>query len=156
LAHLVVANSDRQFDALRRGRDAFLAWPMGALSATAFSLHRRRDHPACARLEHSTLARQSLRGSASLGLGIRPRTGPLRIDAICLLGQETAHDRGAVHSAHDRMDPCLHWALFWLRLKPFFKWAWPVLFAIAVLLPPSAMMGAHHGAQEIVALAKDP
>src|SRR6516162_5634491 len=29
---------------------------------------------------------------------------------------------------------------FWLRLKPFFKWAWPVLFAIAVLLPPSAMM----------------
>jgi len=45
---------------------------------------------------------------------------------------------------------------FWLRLKPFFKWAWPVLFAIAVLLPPSAMMGAHHGAQEIVALAKDP
>jgi adenylate cyclase len=45
---------------------------------------------------------------------------------------------------------------FWLRLKPFFKWAWPVLFAIAVLLPPSAMMGAHHGAQEIVALAQDP
>jgi adenylate cyclase len=45
---------------------------------------------------------------------------------------------------------------FWLRLKPFFKWAWPILFAVAVLLPPMAMMGAHHGAQEIVAFAKDP
>jgi adenylate cyclase len=38
---------------------------------------------------------------------------------------------------------------FWLRLKPFFKWAWPFLFAVAVLLPPLAMLGAHHGAQEV-------
>ena len=38
---------------------------------------------------------------------------------------------------------------FWLRLKPFFKWAWPFLFAIAVLLPPLAMLGTHHGAQEV-------
>jgi adenylate cyclase len=45
---------------------------------------------------------------------------------------------------------------FWLRLKPFFKWAWPILFAVAVLLPPLAMIGAHHGAQEVIALAKDP
>jgi adenylate cyclase len=28
---------------------------------------------------------------------------------------------------------------FWLRLKPFFKWAAPFLLAIAVLLPPLAM-----------------
>jgi adenylate cyclase len=45
---------------------------------------------------------------------------------------------------------------FWLRLKPFFKWAAPILLAIAVLLPPLAMIGAHHGAEEVAALAKDP
>lgn len=45
---------------------------------------------------------------------------------------------------------------FWLRLKPFFKWAWPILFAVAVLLPPLAMIGAHHGAREVVELAKQP
>lgn len=45
---------------------------------------------------------------------------------------------------------------FWLRLKPFFRWAWPILFAIAVLLPSLALLGAHHGAEEVIALAKDP
>ena len=45
---------------------------------------------------------------------------------------------------------------FWLRLKPFFKWAWPSFFALAVLLPPLAMLGADHGAREVIALAKDP
>jgi adenylate cyclase len=45
---------------------------------------------------------------------------------------------------------------FWLRMKPFFKWAAPYLLAIAVLFPPLAMIGAHHGAQEVTALAKDP
>ncbi len=45
---------------------------------------------------------------------------------------------------------------FWLRLKPFFKWAWPILFAIAVLLPPLAMSGVHQGAREVIALAKQP
>jgi adenylate cyclase len=45
---------------------------------------------------------------------------------------------------------------FWLRLKPFFKWAGPILLAIAVLLPPLAMIGAHHGAREVIQLAKQP
>jgi adenylate cyclase len=45
---------------------------------------------------------------------------------------------------------------FWLRLKPFFKWAAPILLAIAVLLPPMAMIGAHHGAEEVTVLVKDP
>jgi adenylate cyclase len=45
---------------------------------------------------------------------------------------------------------------FWLRLKPFFKWAGPVLLAIAVLLPPLAMLGTYQGAREVTALAKDP
>src|SRR5690349_754515 len=45
---------------------------------------------------------------------------------------------------------------FWLRLKPFFKWASPILLSIAVLLPPLAMIGAHHGAQDVVRLAASP
>jgi adenylate cyclase len=43
---------------------------------------------------------------------------------------------------------------FWLRLKTFFRWAASVLLAIAVLLPPLAMIGAHHGAREVIELAK--
>ncbi|MEA3026097.1 MAG: adenylate cyclase [Alphaproteobacteria bacterium] len=45
---------------------------------------------------------------------------------------------------------------FWLRLKPFFKWAAPILLAIAVLLPALAMLGAHQGAREVTQLAKQP
>jgi adenylate cyclase len=45
---------------------------------------------------------------------------------------------------------------FWLRLKPFFKWAAPFLLAVAVLLPPLAMLGANNGAREVIQLAKDP
>ena len=42
---------------------------------------------------------------------------------------------------------------FWLRLKPFFKWAAPFLLAVAVLLPPLAMLGAHQGARDVIRLA---
>ena len=45
---------------------------------------------------------------------------------------------------------------FWLRMKPFFKWAAPFLLAVAVLLPPLAMIGAHHGAREVIQLATQP
>ncbi len=45
---------------------------------------------------------------------------------------------------------------FWLRLKPFFKWAAPYLLAIAVLMPPLAMVGAHHGAREVLQLRSNP
>jgi adenylate cyclase len=45
---------------------------------------------------------------------------------------------------------------FWLRLKPMFKWAWPIFFAIAVLMPSFAVVGAIHGAREVVASARDP
>jgi adenylate cyclase len=45
---------------------------------------------------------------------------------------------------------------FWLRLKPMFKWAWPIFFAIAVLMPSFAIVGAIHGAREVIASAKDP
>jgi len=45
---------------------------------------------------------------------------------------------------------------FWLRLKPWFKWAGPILLAIAVLLPPLSMLGAYHGAREVVALSQNP
>jgi adenylate cyclase len=45
---------------------------------------------------------------------------------------------------------------FWLRLKPFFKWAAPFLLAIAVLLPPLAMTGAHRGGHEVTERALQP
>jgi adenylate cyclase len=45
---------------------------------------------------------------------------------------------------------------FWLRLKKFFRWAWPLFFAVAVLLPPLAMIGTHHGAGEVIRLAAQP
>jgi adenylate cyclase len=45
---------------------------------------------------------------------------------------------------------------FWLRLKSFFRWASPVLLAIAVLLPPLAMLGTHQGAREVTRLAAEP
>lgn len=45
---------------------------------------------------------------------------------------------------------------FWLRLKPFFNWAGPFLFAIAVLLPPLAMTGTHRGAHETIERAAQP
>jgi adenylate cyclase len=45
---------------------------------------------------------------------------------------------------------------FWLRLKPFFRWAAPFLLAIAVLLPPLAMTGTHRGAHEVTERAAQP
>ena len=45
---------------------------------------------------------------------------------------------------------------FWLRLKPFFKWAGPILLAVAVLLPALAMIGAHHGGREVVRICQTP
>jgi len=45
---------------------------------------------------------------------------------------------------------------FWLRLKPFFKWAAPFLLAIAVLLPPLAMTGTNRGAHEVTERAEQP
>jgi adenylate cyclase len=45
---------------------------------------------------------------------------------------------------------------FWLRLKPFFRWAAPFLLGIAVLLPPLAMTGTHRGAHEVTQLAANP
>lgn len=45
---------------------------------------------------------------------------------------------------------------FWLRLKPLFRWMWPIFFAVALLMPPLAMLGAIHGAREVLAATKDP
>ncbi len=45
---------------------------------------------------------------------------------------------------------------FWLRLKPFFKWAAPFLLAVAVLLPPLAMTGTNRGAHEVAERASQP
>jgi adenylate cyclase len=44
---------------------------------------------------------------------------------------------------------------FWLRMKSFFAWASPILFAVAVLLPVLAVIGTHHSAREVISLAQD-
>jgi adenylate cyclase len=45
---------------------------------------------------------------------------------------------------------------FWLRLKSFFGWAAPIFLSIAVLMPPLAMIGAHHAGREVAELGQDP
>jgi adenylate cyclase len=45
---------------------------------------------------------------------------------------------------------------FWLRLKPFFKWGAPFLLAVAVLLPPLAMLGVYRGAYDVIGFASQP
>jgi len=45
---------------------------------------------------------------------------------------------------------------FWLRMKRFFRWAWPILFVVAVLLPVLAMLGTVQGAREVLQLARQP
>jgi adenylate cyclase len=45
---------------------------------------------------------------------------------------------------------------FWLRLKRFFNWAAPFLLAVAVLLPPLAMLGLSHGARDVIRLSSQP
>jgi adenylate cyclase len=45
---------------------------------------------------------------------------------------------------------------FWLRLKRFFRWAWPILFAVAVLLPVLAVLGTIQGAREVARLSLQP
>jgi adenylate cyclase len=45
---------------------------------------------------------------------------------------------------------------FWLRLKTFFTWAAPILLSVAVLMPPLAMIGAHHAGREVAELGQDP
>jgi adenylate cyclase len=45
---------------------------------------------------------------------------------------------------------------FWLRLKSSFDWAAPILLAIAILMPPLAMIGAHHAGREVAELSDDP
>src|SRR4051812_28960184 len=45
---------------------------------------------------------------------------------------------------------------FWLRLKPFFKTAAPLLLAVAVLLPTLAMTGTHRGAHEVTERVAQP
>src|SRR6266571_3774318 len=44
----------------------------------------------------------------------------------------------------------------WVFGRDPVNYAAPILLAIAVLLPPLAMIGAHHGAEEVTVLAKDP
>ena len=45
---------------------------------------------------------------------------------------------------------------YWLRLKPFFERAWPMLFGIALLLPACAMLGYLSAGRAVRFLLRDP
>jgi len=45
---------------------------------------------------------------------------------------------------------------FWLRLRPFFRWASPLFFAAAILMPVLGLLGANDGAREVIRLSADP
>ena len=109
---LVVAHSDRQCHALRRGDHPFVARPVGALSAAAFPLHGGRNHTARAGPEHSALACQSFRRRARRPACCSAAVLRITSAAVRLLGPAAAHDRGAVHPADGGVDARLHRALF--------------------------------------------
>src|SRR5665213_2772429 len=44
---------------------------------------------------------------------------------------------------------------FWLRMKPFFAWAAPILLSIAVLMPVLALLGVYQGGREVIDLAQE-
>ena len=44
---------------------------------------------------------------------------------------------------------------FWLRMKPFFQWAAPILLSLAVLMPVLALLGVYQGGREVIDLAQE-
>ena len=44
---------------------------------------------------------------------------------------------------------------FWLRMKPFFQWAAPILLSLAVLMPILALLGVYQGGREVIDLAQE-
>ena len=66
------------------------------------------------------------------------------------------HDCRAVHAVTVAWTHACIGLYFWLRLKSFFNWAAPMLLSVAVLMPPLAMIGAHHGGREVAQLARHP
>ncbi|MGH9805746.1 MAG: adenylate/guanylate cyclase domain-containing protein [Terriglobia bacterium] len=106
----------------------------------------------------------------SIPLWLASHFGAVRVSGL-LFGREPAH-YSSVLLAYWVARPHMEWVqftlltiawthaciglFFWLRLKPMFKWAWPILFAIAVLMPTFAMVGTIQGAREVIRLVQDP
>jgi len=44
---------------------------------------------------------------------------------------------------------------FWLRMKPLYRWAAPVLLSVAVLMPVLALLGAYEAGREVSELAQE-
>ena len=44
---------------------------------------------------------------------------------------------------------------FWLRMKPFFRWAAPILLSLAVLMPVLSLLGVYQGGREVIDLAQE-
>jgi adenylate cyclase len=44
---------------------------------------------------------------------------------------------------------------FWLRMKPFYRWASPLLLSFVVLMPVLALLGVYQGGREVIDLAQE-
>ena len=44
---------------------------------------------------------------------------------------------------------------FWLRMKPFYRWASPLLLSFAVLMPVLSLLGVYQGGREVIDLAQE-
>ena len=65
------------------------------------------------------------------------------------------NDCRAVHFADGRMDARLYRPLFLATVEIILRLGGAMLLAVAVLMPPLAMIGAHHGGREVAELAQD-
>ena len=132
---LVLALSAGECCALHRGGNPLFARPLGALQAAAFSFLDCRDQPAGPWFKPSALACQPFRRHAGRRLDLRRRRARL-----CACRSLPGGSRSRRPSAQTGLllvawgHACIG-LYFWLRMKPFFQWAAPVLLSLAVLMP---------------------
>src|ERR1700716_2743944 len=101
---LVVANSGRQFCTLCRCNDALLAGALGTVSAPAFSLHGRGNHPAGIWAQYSAVDRESFWDCAVWRPSVWTRSADLCAAVVGLLGHPAVHGRRAVSSPDCGLD----------------------------------------------------
>ena len=126
--HLVVANSDRQYHALYRGCDRISRSACGrSISDGIFATRPPRSRSSLLGLEHSALARQIISARVRLGgFAIRDALrSPTQIRCSpigCTRPHMIAVQFILLTVAWTHACIGLY---FWLRLKPFFRWAAP-------------------------------
>ena len=119
---LVVANSDRQLHALRRGCDAFRRSACGrSISGGIFATRPPRSRSSCWASAFrccSPVISEACASAASCSTAIRPL---MQLPLFGLLGFPAAHDRGAVRAADGGVDARLHRTLFLAAAEAIFQ-----------------------------------